>query len=657
MLEIVGSTGYSPDVVATWKSFPIDSPSLIAYAIRTRQPVWIKSIDEAKEMQVSVFSRDLAGHSWAAIPLYMHGNVVGGMSLSFDRPQTFTEDDKAFIISLTQKCSQALERSQLHNEILEQREQLQVTLASIGDAVIATDARGFITFINQIALDLTEWTREEAISTPLSTVFRIINESTREPEESPHLQVMRSGNVVGLANHTQLITKHGREIPIDDSGAPIRDPSGTVNGAVIVFRDITKRRHQELELENLLQRTQDLYEICYQIGLAYSPIEILRALLASRYLKHATQAGIINFDSNWRLTRPVHIEVAAVLNPDLPLTGFSDLKTASDCALLSMFSANTPTFINDITSDAHLSPEVRSVCLQNKIHSLMMYPLEAHSNCFGVLVIYFDKPNPWIVQDSRHIQTFIEQICVSLDNLRLLEDEKRARQAAEVADQLKLKFLAMISHELRTPLTSIKGFATTLLATDVTWDEHDQREFLTIINDEANKLTDLIEQLLDLSRIQAGTLRINVEARTVDDILNIARPQLEALTPNHTLRIAAADRLPILNVDAQRVAQVLVNLVGNATKYSPKGTEIQLSFTRQDNTIRVSITDQGSGILPENRQKIFEPFWQLHSTNTQEDGVGLGLAICKGLIEAHGGKIWIEDTPDPGTTISFTLPC
>jgi PAS domain S-box-containing protein len=238
----------------------------------------------------------------------------------------------------------------------------------------------------------------------------------------------------------------------------------------------------------------------------------------------------------------------------------------------------------------------------------------------------------------------------------LFEQERTARLKAEQADELKLKFLAMISHELRTPLTSIKGFASTLLADDVTWDADSQQDFLAIIDQEANKLTDLVEQLLDVSRLHAQTLRITPTTQPLNQAFDTAMPQLQQITTHHQLQMNIPGTLPLVSFDAHRIAQVVVNLVDNATKYSPRGSRITLTVTQQNSSVKVTVADEGVGIPVDERDMVFEAFRQVERHNKGQKGAGLGLAICKGLVEAHGGQIWVEDQPPPGTTISFTLP-
>jgi PAS domain S-box-containing protein len=253
-----------------------------------------------------------------------------------------------------------------------------------------------------------------------------------------------------------------------------------------------------------------------------------------------------------------------------------------------------------------------------------------------------------IVQDVTERQRLREQ------RAELLHREQEARREAEEASEIKSRFLAMVSHELRTPLTSIMGFSSTLLAPDVVWDAESQHDFISTIQEEAEKLKDLVEQLLEVSRLQSGTLRMERSRITLDEALAIADAQLQILVDQHVLDVDFADDLPPVDADARRIAQVIVNLVSNAVKYSPPGSRITLRARRgSDGTVRVDVSDEGPGIPPEARELVFEAFRQIERGGSQ--GAGLGLAICKGLIEAHGGHIWVVDDPPPGATLAFTL--
>lgn len=236
----------------------------------------------------------------------------------------------------------------------------------------------------------------------------------------------------------------------------------------------------------------------------------------------------------------------------------------------------------------------------------------------------------------------------------LLRLEQLARRKAEEANRAKVEFIGMVTHDLRTPLASIKGFTTTLLADDLTLDAAQQRQFLEIIDEETNKLTEMTEQLMDISRIQAGTFSVQLEPVQIHSIFEFVEQELMTLSHNHRLVIRLPASLPAINADKKKLARVLVNLVGNAAKFSPPGSQIELGVILGEDRILFEVTDQGVGIPADKREMIFEPFAQLN-TQQRGRGAGLGLAICKSVVEAHGGKIWIEDGVPRGTRMRFAL--
>jgi two-component system sensor histidine kinase KdpD len=189
----------------------------------------------------------------------------------------------------------------------------------------------------------------------------------------------------------------------------------------------------------------------------------------------------------------------------------------------------------------------------------------------------------------------------------------------------------------------------------VTWTPEQEREFYSIMDQEADKLTDLVGQLLDVSSLAAGTLRIQPWLTSVQAILDGARTALTRLAADHRLMLDIPADLPLVTADSARIGQVLINLVHNAAKYAPAGTTITLSARRDGDDVLFSVRDEGPGIPVSEREHVFEAFQQVVQ-GVRPPGAGLGLAICKGLVEAHGGRIWIEDGEGRGAVISFTLP-
>ena len=222
-------------------------------------------------------------------------------------------------------------------------------------------------------------------------------------------------------------------------------------------------------------------------------------------------------------------------------------------------------------------------------------------------------------------------------------------------DRMKSSLVSTVSHELRTPLAAIKGYVSTMLADDVEWDRTSQHEFLTIISDESDRLTNLVNNLLDLSRIEAGSLKLSREICNIQEIIERAAKQAR-LTPKNQFEVQVQARLPKLYADPPRLESILRNLIENALKYGGESVKIRVEVCRQDQEFLFRVIDNGSGIPESEREHIFESFYRVDDSLTRlTSGAGLGLAICQGLVKAHGGKIWAEPR-EVGACIAFTIP-
>ena len=234
----------------------------------------------------------------------------------------------------------------------------------------------------------------------------------------------------------------------------------------------------------------------------------------------------------------------------------------------------------------------------------------------------------------------------------LLRDITHEREA----DAMKSQLLSTVSHELRTPLASIKGFATTLLRQDVKWDDATQRDFLRIIEEETDRLAEIIDNLLDMSQIEAGALRIAKEPTQLRQLIREVVDEMRMRTEAHYFFVDLPAELPRVLIDPRRIRQVLHNLIGNAIKYS-RGGQISVACEVEADHVVVGVSDQGEGIKPEHIDRNFERFFQVDGASTRRvGGSGLGLSISRGIVEAHGGKIWVESVVGQGSTFRFTLP-
>ena len=222
-------------------------------------------------------------------------------------------------------------------------------------------------------------------------------------------------------------------------------------------------------------------------------------------------------------------------------------------------------------------------------------------------------------------------------------------------DRMKSNLISTVSHELRTPLAAIKGYASTLLAEDVEWDSKSQREFLTIISNETDRLTSLVNNLLDLSRIEAGSLKLSLEKCNIEETILRGAKQAR-LESGNMFEVQIETDLPSLYADVPRLETVIRNLIENSVKYAGERSFIQVKVNRQNDLIIFRVMDDGPGIPPEKSERIFERFYRLDDSLARvTSGAGLGLAICQGLVRAHKGEIWVEPI-NAGACIAFSIP-
>jgi K+-sensing histidine kinase KdpD len=285
-------------------------------------------------------------------------------------------------------------------------------------------------------------------------------------------------------------------------------------------------------------------------------------------------------------------------------------------------------------------------------------PLIIQDRVLGALAIHIPRDQAIEPGERDFFIALAHQCAQAIDRALLYEAESEARRAAEHANQMRTQALGMLSHEIRTPLTTIKGFTTTLLSPDVNWERESQEEFLGIINYETERLTELADDLLELTRIEAGQFRINAQPTALHNIIAEGLPAMNTLAKDHKLNIEGLLEMPEVIADSKRIIQVLCNLVSNASRHSPQGAEIKVQANQDGNRVRIDVIDQGPGIAPELRDRVFQPFQQGSAIgNGKPGGAGLGLTIAKAIVEAHGGRIWFSEPDGSGGTIfSFTIP-
>ncbi len=312
------------------------------------------------------------------------------------------------------------------------------------------------------------------------------------------------------------------------------------------------------------------------------------------------------------------------------------------------------TFLSGDTG--HEQEPVLRALSERGLSSVLLVSISLGDRRLGMLEVEAVFANAFDDEDAAILKGVADQLAVAIENTRLIKETAETTALRET-NRMKDEFVSMVSHELRTPLSSIKGYSRTLLAADGNWDEKTRREFISIISDESDKLADLVENVLEMSRIEAGRIPISREPILMSRFCKSVVERVEKHHPEMKFKCDLDDNLPLVDADARRVEQVLVNLLQNAAKYS-SGTLVRLTghYDGGDD-VTLGVTDDGVGIASEHLPHLFDKFYRVEQGRSGgASGTGLGLAIARRLVDAQGGRIWVESKPGKGTTFRFTLP-
>jgi two-component system, OmpR family, sensor histidine kinase KdpD len=326
-------------------------------------------------------------------------------------------------------------------------------------------------------------------------------------------------------------------------------------------------------------------------------------------------------------------------------------------------------------TNGHLAPHwLRRASTGEEYHRHHQYvrliPLQLGSRNVGVVHLLMERTSYLLsFERSQNLErdrangrtaffwTFLDQAIVLIERARL------RREALEVellrrTDMLRSALVSSVSHDLRTPLSSIKAAASSLLQEDVQWSEDERRSFALAIEREADRLNHLVDNLLDMSRIEGGALKPEKEWYPIDELIHDVLGHMQFLLHDREVKLNVADDLPPVELDYMQIDQVLTNLLENAARYTTSGSPIEIAACVRDHTILIQIADHGPGIPPRDIERIFDKFYRVSRTtsNGSVRGSGLGLAVSRGLVEAHGGRIWAENRPEGGAVLQFTLP-
>jgi len=623
---------------------------LTSYVIRTGKslrttPEIFADLEAAGE----VANDGVRSVDWLGVPLRSKQVVSGVIATqSYDHGTRITEQHKEFLSILATQVASAIERFLAEREI----QKFKLGIDRSGNAVFITDLEGVIQYANPAFEKVYGFKPDEAIGkTP-----RIIKSGLMPNEQYKQFweTLLSGGTISGEITNK---TKAGTLIPIEGTNSPILDESGKTIGFLAVHQDITERKLSEeilkrrndylaasseigrlvtstLDLNTIFTRTVNL--ISERFGFYYAAIYIVEETGFNAVLREATgEAGEKMKAQRYSILVGSNSMIGKVAENIEP-------RLANDTDLEPLYVPNP--FLLDTRSEVAI-------------------PLRIGSRSVGVIDIQSTQAYAFTQDDLSVLQSLADQVAVAIDNARSYELSQQLIKDLREVDQLKSQFLANMSHELRTPLNSIIGFSRVILKGIDGPVSDMQQQDLTAIYNSGQHLLGLINDILDLARIEAGKMELNFEevhlAEMATSVMSTAKGLVKE-KPIQLLQRIPTDMPPVRG-DTMRVRQVLLNLISNASKFTDEGSitveaTVQKGLTGKMEAL-INVIDTGPGISIEDQKKLFQAFSQVDGSATRKSGgSGLGLSICANLVQLHGGRIGITSGASKGSTFWFTLP-
>jgi len=515
------------------------------------------------------------------------------------------------------------------------------------DAIISVDDAQRIIHFNTGAEVIFGYTRGEMIGQPLE---RLIPERFRAAHAG-HMRRFASGTEtarrMGERREIFGLRRGNIEFPAEASISRLSTPTGML--FTVVLRDITERKRVEHEQRFLATLGEELAR-----SLDYEATAQLAANVAVPELADACVLDLLDGD---QMTRRIVSDCGPehTRAPLAALAAAGPVGHDSPSRVIDVLRTRRAELVATVTDDwleAHTddTPNVSAAWRSLDLRSLMILPLVTREHLLGALTLMAAGPRRlYEPSDLAFAEEIARRLALALDNARLYH---AARTATRARDEV----LGIVSHDLQNPIAAI-SMGASVLRDQPPEDEEGRRQLLRMIVDSTEWMRRLIRDLLDVSAIEAGHLSVERQGEPPAAIVAAATRMLGTALAERSLalELSVPDDLPFVDVDAARIEQVLMNLLGNAIKFTPPGGRIAIRATPNASRLEVSVADSGIGIPVEEQAHVFERFWQARHSSRRR-GAGLGLAISKGIIEAHGGRIWVTSTPGEGSTFTFTLP-
>lgn len=572
------------------------------------------------------------------VPIVSNGNPLGVLNLHVEKGCLRDPVQEELLRAVAEAIAGVVERARGEAALRLSEAKHRHLADNMNEGYIVVDENANITYANRTLAELTGFEVEEIIGRRAAALTA--------PAQRDYVMGQRRKRIAGelpatARYDTTLLRKDGSELPVELS---VRDFAHQgKHGSSVLIRDITQRKQAEAEQARYHQELTALHDVLTAITRTLDLDEVLKqivSLVGPAVDSVYTSIATLNEDRSFGPFNDQFRDIPPIQARSRPQGVTRKIIDRGDAVTV---------------DDVDQAPDTNPALVAAGIKSYAGMPLCSNGSTVGVLFVHSLRCNAFSGKE-RLLRAFADEAAVAIQNARLYR-EASVVGALRESDRLKTELLSNVSHELRSPLASIKGYSTAILRYFDKISDDQKREFLHEIDRASDRLTELIENLLQLSTLESGGLPLKKEPVQMPSIVESAIADACKKTEKHRLAASYAPVLPSVEADPRRIRQVLDNLLDNAIKYSPNGGDILVRCESKGDALLVSVCDEGVGLGPSERGNIFQRFYQADSgLAARKTGVGLGLAICKRLVELHGGRIWVESELGRGSMFSFILP-
>jgi GAF domain-containing protein len=708
MARKVASYGVTSPVLEVGETRPISRGSASGRAILDRQTIIFHDTQTEPGLDQPLIANSVSQgiRTALAVPLLREGVSIGAITIRRTELRAFTEEQTALLKTFADQAVIAIENVRLFQELTEALQQQTATSEILG--VIASSPTDIQPVLNAIAESATRLcdsydalihrVEDDLLQrgahfgpVPVATVPEGGRPINRDWPVGRAITERRTIHVPDLAAEIETDFPGARGIQqVTGSRTVLATPMlregvaiGVINIRRLEVRPFTDKQVALLKtfadqaviavenvrlFQELQERTRDLarsvdeLKALGEVGQAVSSTldlqTVLSTIVARAVQLSGTDCGIIyEYDEP---TQEFHLRASYQMEEELVNAYQATPLRLGQGATGRAAETRVPYQIADLRQEHELATRgMRPILFRLGYQSLLAVPLLFEQKIMGALTIYRRQTGSFAPEIVNLLQTFATQSVLAIQNARLFREIEDKGRQLEAANRHKSEFLANVSHELRTPLNAIIGFSEVLGERLFGELNEKQAEYTEDILSSGRHLLSLINDILDLSKIEAGRMELEVTTFDLPLAIENALLLIRERASRHGIKLdrVVDDRLGDFTGDERKVKQILVNLLSNAVKFTPEGGKMRVRAALDDGSVKISVSDTGVGIAPEDHEAIFEEFRQVGSNYAQKrEGTGLGLSLTRKFVEMHGGKIWVESELGKGSTFTFTLP-